>query len=124
MRINRVGKLGEIYTDTETGKMYKCTYSYKDSNGNVDCTWKEVGSLPTNLRNESAGETEIKEPKVETKSEIESEKISEGKISEKHSERSSDSMSKANGNEEIVNVTDERPVKDRHKTKYTNYSKR
>lgn len=106
MKINRVGGVGETYTDPRNGKMYKCTYAYKDSNGNFDCTWKEVGALPTN---------KIEDLKME--SEIESEKISEGKISEKQTESG--------------NVIEEKPVKEfannnpRHnKTKYTNYSKR
>jgi major membrane immunogen (membrane-anchored lipoprotein) len=119
MKINRVGAIGEIYTDTETGKMYKCTYSYKDSNGNFDCTWKEVSERSK----ESANKVSVGE--VPT-NKIESEKIPEGKISEKHSERSSDSISNANGNEEIV---EEKPAKEYpnhkpNKTKYTNYSKR
>ena len=106
MKINRVGKLGEIYTDPESGVMYKCTYTYKDSTGAVDCDWKEIGK------------SEVK-PTFQTKPEIEnshgensmsganaSEKIPEGKIPEKQIEKQSGNNPRPN------------------KTRYTNYSKK
>lgn len=37
------GALGDIYTDTNTGKKYKCIFSYRDDvNGDFDCQWKEI----------------------------------------------------------------------------------
>lgn len=93
MKINRIGAIGEVYTDTETGKMYNCIYSYKDSNGNVDCTWKEIGNVP----------------------EKQSEKIPDGKISEKQIEIVE---------EKPVEPVKEYPNNKPNKTRYTNYSKK
>ena len=37
------GALGDIYTDTNTGKKYKCIFSYRDDvNGDFDCQWREI----------------------------------------------------------------------------------
>lgn len=37
------GALGDIYTDTNTGKKYKCIFSYRDDvNGVFDCQWREI----------------------------------------------------------------------------------
>ena len=94
MKINRVGKIGEIYTDSTTGKSYKCVYAYKDSTGSVDCDWEEIVS-----------EMNVSEDNFQTKPEIESEKIPEGKIPEKQ-----------------IDVTGNTPRS--NKTRYTNYSRK
>ena len=37
------GALGDIYTDTSTGKKYKCVFSYRDNDdAEFDCQWKEL----------------------------------------------------------------------------------
>lgn len=37
------GALGDIYTDTSTGKKYKCVFSYRDNDdSDFDCQWKEL----------------------------------------------------------------------------------
>ena len=108
MKINRIGKVGDIYTDPESGKTYKCVYAYKDSTGSVDCDWKEIESVVSNT--------------IDTKPEIVSEKIPEGKNPEKHSERSSDSMNKVNVDDVIEKQFGNNPRP--NKTKYTNYSKK
>lgn len=96
MRINRVGVIGETYTDSDTGKMYECIYSYRDSNGNVDCTWREIGVLPMDKIHEKRA---IKpSDDFQTKPEIESEKIPEGKISENNSKSSDTSPNRTNYN--------------------------
>ena len=109
MKINRVGKLGDIYTDPGSGKTYKCTYTYKDSNGHIDCDWKEISAVPVAEIEESKIEVKTNNnpsDEIQTKYEIESEKISEGKNSEKQM----DSNKPVNHNH--------------HRTKYTNYSKK
>ena len=65
MKINRVGKLGDIYTDLETGMRYECTYAYCDSNGNRDCDWKEIGRV-------DIAKSVIKQDETQTKTENES----------------------------------------------------
>lgn len=40
MKINRNGRLGEIYRDSETGLSYKCICVYVDSMGNTECEWE------------------------------------------------------------------------------------
>lgn len=38
-----VGALGDIYTDTNTGKQYKCVFSYKSAaDEKFDCQWVEI----------------------------------------------------------------------------------
>ena len=40
-----VGALGDIYTDTTTGKQYKCIFAYRsDNDEEFDCQWKEMSS--------------------------------------------------------------------------------
>lgn len=40
-----VGALGDIYTDTTTGKQYKCIFAYRsDNDEDFDCQWKELSS--------------------------------------------------------------------------------
>ena len=43
-----VGALGDIYTDTTTGKQYKCIFAYRsDNDEEFDCQWKELSSGDT-----------------------------------------------------------------------------
>ena len=38
-----VAAIGDIYTDTTTGKKYKCTFAYRtDNDTNFDCSWVEL----------------------------------------------------------------------------------
>ena len=38
-----VGAIGDIYTDTTTGKQYKCVFSYRENTtGEFDCQWKPM----------------------------------------------------------------------------------
>ena len=117
MKINRVGKLGEIYKDLESGKTYKCTSIYRDSNGRTEYTWKVISD-----------ETQMETDKhfasgLQIKPENESEKIPEGKNSEKQIEEidSKTSVSK----KQIEGINNEPNYNHKpNKTKYTNYSKK
>ena len=43
------GALGDIYTDTSTGKKYKCIFSYRDNDdADFDCQWKELTDAKEN----------------------------------------------------------------------------
>lgn len=57
------GALGDIYTDTNTGKQYECVFSYREnSEGMFDCQWREVQKF----RKETVAKKPVKEPvKVE-----------------------------------------------------------
>lgn len=94
VKINKVGKLGEIRTDHITGVRYKCVSRYTDSMGNVDCDWAVVVNEPE----------KVSEPEAisEHDEEIESEKIPEEKIPE--------------------NKMEDEPVKD-VAPRHTNYNK-
>ena len=38
-----VAAIGDIYTDTTTGKQYKCTFAYRtDNDADFDCSWSEL----------------------------------------------------------------------------------
>lgn len=38
-----IGAIGDIYTDTNTGKQYKCTFAYRSNNDDdFDCDWTEL----------------------------------------------------------------------------------
>ena len=38
-----VAAIGDIYTDTSTGKQYKCTFAYRtDNDTDFDCSWVEL----------------------------------------------------------------------------------
>ena len=38
-----VAAIGDIYTDTTTGKQYKCTFAYRtDTDADFDCSWVEL----------------------------------------------------------------------------------
>lgn len=74
------GAIGDIYTDTATGKQYKCVFSYRENTtGEFDCQWKPMDvknpeqSKPVDVKNpeqsKAIGETEVKktiEPKPES----------------------------------------------------------
>lgn len=61
-----LGAMGDIYTDTTTGKQYECVFAYRDNQDNdFDCQWKE---LPMKVQ-------------------IKSEKIPGGEISKKQSDK-------------------------------------
>lgn len=74
------GAIGDIYTDTATGKQYKCVFSYRENTtGEFDCQWKPMDvknpeqGKPVDVKNpdqsKAIGETEVKktiEPKPES----------------------------------------------------------
>lgn len=90
-----VGALGDIYTDTTTGKQYKCIFAYRsDNDEEFDCQWKEL----------SSGDTKKSEvEKVEEVEEVEKvEKVEEETV------------------EKPVEVEEEQPKR----TNYSAYSKK
>lgn len=90
-----VGALGDIYTDTTTGKQYKCIFAYRsDDDEEFDCQWKELSSG-------DAKKSEVE--KVEKVEEVEKvEKVEEETV------------------EEPVEVEEEQPKR----TNYSAYSKK
>ena len=74
------GAIGDIYTDTATGKQYKCVFSYRENTtGEFDCQWKLMDvknpdqSKAVDAKNpdqsKAIGEIEVKkniEPKPES----------------------------------------------------------
>ena len=60
------GAIGDIYTDTATGKQYKSVFSYRENTtGEFDCQWKLINPE----QSKAIGETEVKktiEPKPES----------------------------------------------------------
>ena len=53
-----VAAIGDIYTDTTTGKQYKCTFAYRtDNDADFDCSWVELKGV------------KVEEPVEETKNE-------------------------------------------------------
>ena len=37
------GAIGDIYTDTDSGKQYRCVFAYRvGSEGKFDCQWSEL----------------------------------------------------------------------------------
>ena len=53
-----VAAIGDIYTDTTTGKQYKCTFAYRtDNDADFDCSWVELKGV------------KVEEPVEETKDE-------------------------------------------------------
>lgn len=55
-----VGSIGDIYSDSETGKKYTCTFAYKDSAGSVTYKWRKLDLV-------EVGPDVKEEPKVEKK---------------------------------------------------------
>ena len=44
-----IGAIGDIYTDTNTGKRYECGFAYRsDNNAMFDCEWRELKILRGN----------------------------------------------------------------------------
>lgn len=71
---NTAGAIGDIYTDTETGKRYKCTFAYRTGdNGEFDCEWKHIGTKPLEKveKNNIYGEQQKKEPMKEPQKPVE-----------------------------------------------------
>lgn len=61
------GALGDIYTDTSTGKKYKCVFSYRDNDADdFDCQWKEL-SEETKPVTKSVVKPVVEEKHVEKK---------------------------------------------------------
>ena len=57
-----VAAIGDIYTDTTTGKQYKCTFAYRtDNDADFDCSWVELKGVKV--------EEPVKKPVEETKDE-------------------------------------------------------
>lgn len=57
-----VAAIGDIYTDTTTGKQYKCTFAYRtDNDTDFDCSWVELKGVKV--------EEPVEKPVEETKEE-------------------------------------------------------
>lgn len=57
-----VAAIGDIYTDTTTGKQYKCTFAYRtDNDTDFDCSWVEMKGVKV--------EEPVEKPVEETKDE-------------------------------------------------------
>lgn len=57
-----VAAIGDIYTDTTTGKKYKCTFAYRtDNDADFDCSWVELKGVKV--------EEPVEKPVEETKDE-------------------------------------------------------
>lgn len=57
-----VAAIGDIYTDTTTGKKYKCTFAYRtDNDADFDCSWVEMKGVKV--------EEPVEKPVEETKDE-------------------------------------------------------
>ena len=57
-----VAAIGDIYTDTTTGKKYKCTFAYRtDNDADFDCSWVELKGVKA--------EEPVEKPVEETKDE-------------------------------------------------------
>lgn len=57
-----VAAIGDIYTDTTTGKQYKCTFAYRtDNDTDFDCSWVELKGVKV--------EEPVEKPVEETKDE-------------------------------------------------------
>ena len=63
------GAIGDIYTDTATGKQYKCVFSYRENTtGEFDCQWKPM-DVKNPEQSKATGKIEVKEniePKPES----------------------------------------------------------
>lgn len=69
-----IGALGDIYTDTNTGIQYECTFAYRDdTDADFDCQWRELpntGKKPQPVKQEKKEEPKLVEPEMpETKEE-------------------------------------------------------
>lgn len=44
---NTPGAIGDIYTDSKTGRKFKCVFAYRSGDtGDFDCEWKEIATKP------------------------------------------------------------------------------
>lgn len=100
-----LGAMGDIYTDTTTGKQYECVFAYRDNqDDDFDCQWKEL--------------KETKDQKDSLYGEIKSEKIPGGEISEKQSDETEEAKVEETKQE---SAKEEAP---RNRTNYSTYSKK
>ena len=71
-----VGALGDIYTDTTTGKQYKCIFAYRsDNDEEFDCQWKELSSGDAKKSEAEKVEEVEKVEKVEKEEKVEEETV-------------------------------------------------
>lgn len=102
-----LGAMGDIYTDTTTGKQYECVFAYRDNQDNdFDCQWKE---MPTKVQKNSIY------------GEMKAEKNPGGEISEKQSDKLEEIK------EEVKEETKQEPAKEeaaRNRTNYAAYGKK
>lgn len=60
------GAIGDIYTDTTTGKKYECTFAYRDNSDCMfDCQWKEIIEKNAEVKKDA-----LKTPVAEEEEEI------------------------------------------------------
>lgn len=71
MKINRIGQLGDIYRDSETGLFYKCVSVYNDSMGHVDCEWEETDGYEDDTPVEIPQNTVVEAPEEEPNEQFE-----------------------------------------------------
>ena len=63
-----VAAIGDIYTDTTTGKQYKCTFAYRtDNDTDFDCSWVELKGVKV--------EEPVEKPVEKTKDEPEEKQV-------------------------------------------------
>lgn len=109
-----VGAMGDIYTNTTTGKQYECVFAYRDNQGNeFDCQWKELPET-----SEIEMESVIEEPAVET--------VEESVIEEPAVETPEETTEEILAEEE-AGETPEKPARktsNRKRTNYTSYAKK
>ena len=85
------GALGDIYTDTKTGKMYECVFAYRNGSDNMfDCQWSEIpgkGDHGSEIKDKESVKEEVQQP-VSTESKTEDVKVESEteKIPEEESE--------------------------------------
>lgn len=59
-----VAAIGDIYTDTTTGKQYKCTFAYRtDNDADFDCSWVELKGVKVEEPVEKKEPDQTKTPK-------------------------------------------------------------
>ena len=61
-----VAAIGDVYTDTTTGKQYKCTFAYRtDNDTDFDCSWVELKGVKVEEPVEKKVEKPVEEMKHE-----------------------------------------------------------
>lgn len=107
-----LGAMGDIYTDTTTGKQYECVFAYRDNqDDDFDCQWKEM--LTKVQKNSIYGE-------------MKAEKIPGGGISEKQSDKLEE-IKEDEPQEETIeeeSAEQERTPTSRNRTNYAAYGKK